>query len=485
LLYVAGEPTEQAGVWGSGEAPTSSISSSGDAISTSISSSGDVISTSISGGRAEGGREVCTAALVTALVSLRARGGGEGGSSIGGGHSLEGGAALVPWASDLASDLARLHGHIQPLPSAVGTGAGAGAGAVAGAAGRPLTGFACAVSGADGGACVAVAVAGGPRVGLNPALTLLGKACERTAAAAIVAALVARGGGLLPAHNGKASSSMRQFTAVGVPCRGCRLLSGSTERTNPIASASFSLRCRRPPSRLAAASPAASTADIRRCAALSTAWLRMRGITSDLAGSPIVARSDAMRASKTDWAMSRFAASLTSARSAAAAPPPLGPPRPPPLGPPRPRLARALEAIEPSSANVATIGLMGAALDTALVGGRREAPLEALGRRSTRRDAAADEPFRFAGEGERWRTGDLWNAAVWRARIAGEPPQEVGVLVRCIPAARAGPRPLGLRHVDAALGASVKLAASSSSSSPLPRPSQLPMLKPRGPPAPC
>jgi hypothetical protein len=106
LLYVAGEPTEQAGVWGSGEAPTSSISSSGDAISTSISSSGDAISTSISGGRAEGGREVCTAALVTALVSLRARGGGEGGSSIGGGHSLEGGAALVPWASDLASDLA-------------------------------------------------------------------------------------------------------------------------------------------------------------------------------------------------------------------------------------------------------------------------------------------------------------------------------------------------------------------------------------------
>ena len=480
-------------MWGSGRAPTSSISSSGDAISTSISSSGDAISTSISGGRAEGGREVCTAALVTALVSLRARGGGEGGSSIGGGHSLEGGAALVPWASDLASDLARLHGHIQPLPSAAGTGAGAGAGAVAGAAGRPLTGFACAVSGADGGACVVVAVAGGPRMGLNTALTLLGKACERTAAAAIVAALVARGGGLLPAHNGKASSSMRQFTAVGVSCRGCRLLSGSTERTNPIASASFSLRCRRPPSRLAAASPAASTADIRRCAALSTAWLRMRGITSDLAGSPIVARSDAMRASKTDWAMSRFAASLTSARSAAAALPPLGPPRPPPLGPPRPRLARALEAaleaIEPSSANVATIGLMGAALDTALVGGRREAPLEALGRRSTRRATAADEPFRFAGEGERWRTGDLcgdlWSAAVWSARIAGEPPQEVGVLVRCIPAARAGPRPLGLRHVDAALGASVKLAASSSSSSPLPRPSQLPMLKPRGPPAPC
>jgi hypothetical protein len=63
---------------------------------------------------------------------------------------------------------------------------------------------------------VVVAVAGGPRVGLNPALTLLGKACERTAAAAIVAALVARGGGLLPAHNGKASSSMRQFMAVGV-----------------------------------------------------------------------------------------------------------------------------------------------------------------------------------------------------------------------------------------------------------------------------
>ena len=153
-----------------------------------------------------------------------------------------------------------------------------------------MTGFACAFSGADGGAWMAFAGDVGPRVGL------IGKACERTAAAAIVAALVARGGGLLPAHNGKASSSMRLFTAVEVSCRGCRLLSGSTESTNPIASASFSLRCRRPPSRLAAASPAASTADISRSDALSTAWLRMRAITSDLAGSPIVARSEAMRA---------------------------------------------------------------------------------------------------------------------------------------------------------------------------------------------